>query len=128
MPPKMPPPEEPGLLGDIDFEQLKEEDVVYYPTKDRIIVRPAVKQTNILLPGGKQMLDNPIAEVLAVGPGTPTITGEVVPLPLKAGDRVLVAFGQGISAMPLKIGGKVAFIMSFHDVLAVVVDKPKAEA
>ena len=122
------PPDDPNMLGDIDFEQLKEEDVVYLPTKDRIIVRPVIKKTNLIIPGNKQILDNPIAEVLAVGPGTSTITGEKVPIPLNVGDKVLVAFGAGIVAFPLKIDGKVAFIMSFHDVLSVVVDKPKAEA
>ena len=126
--PKKVPPDDPNMLGDIDFEQLKDEDVIYFPTKDRIIVRPIIKKTSILLPGGKQILDNPIAEVLAVGPGTNTITGEIVPIPLKVGDKVLVAFGQGIVALPLKIDGKIAFIMSFHDVLSVVVDKTKAEA
>ena len=126
--PKTVPPDDPNMLGDIDFEQLKEEDVVYLPTKDRIIVRPVIKKTNLIIPGNKQILDNPIAEVLAVGPGTNTITGETVPIPLKVGDKVLVAFGAGIVAFPLKIDGQVAFIMSFHDVLSVVVDKPKAEA
>ena len=122
------PPDDPNMLGDIDFEQLKEEDVVYLPTKDRIIVRPVIKKTNLIIPGNKQILDNPIAEVLAVGPGTNTITGEIVPIPLKVGDKVLIAFGQGIVGLPLKIDGKIAFLMSFHDVLSVVVDKPKAEA
>ena len=121
-------PPQPESVSDFDFENIKEEkDIFYEPTKDRILVRPVMKESNIVLPGGKQMLDNPIAKVLAVGPGTTTIAGEKIPLAMKVGDRVLVGGGL-MQMMPLKVDGKPAFLMSANDILAIIREKPEAKA
>ena len=112
---------------DFDFDSLKEEPVTYAPTKDRLIVKPSIKKSNIILKG-KPMFDNPIVEVLAKGEGTRTITGELVPIPCEVGDRLLIAYVQGMAMMPLKIDGEMAFLMGWNDVLAVCEPKPEAES
>ena len=122
------PPSEPESVSDFNFDNIQEEkDIFYEPTKDRILVRPTMRESNIVLPGNKQMLDNPIAKVLAVGPGTTTIAGETVPLAMKVGDRVLVGGGL-MQMMPLKVDGKPAFLMSANDILAIIRDKGEAKA
>ena len=56
-------------------------------------------------------------EVVAVGPGARDESGKVVPLELKAGDRVL--FGKW-SGTEVKIDGQDLLIMKETDVLGVV--------
>ncbi|MEE8099690.1 MAG: co-chaperone GroES, partial [Hyphomicrobium sp.] len=56
-------------------------------------------------------------EVVAVGPGARDETGKVVPLDLKAGDRVL--FGKW-SGTEVTIDGKELLIMKESDILGVL--------
>ena len=59
---------------------------------DAVIVKPIeIEETtygNIIVPDlGKEK--NETAEVISVGPGKPTITGEFIPTQLKVGDKVV---------------------------------------
>jgi len=56
-------------------------------------------------------------EVVAAGPGARDENGQLVPLDLKAGDRIL--FGKW-SGTEVKIGGEELLIMKESDVLGVV--------
>ena len=56
-------------------------------------------------------------EVIAVGPGTRDESGKLVPLELKAGDRVL--FGKW-SGTEVKIDGEDLLIMKESDVMGVI--------
>jgi chaperonin GroES len=56
-------------------------------------------------------------EVIAVGPGAPDESGKLVPLDVKAGDRVL--FGKW-SGTEVKIEGEDPLIMKESDVMGVI--------
>ena len=56
-------------------------------------------------------------EIVAVGPGARNEAGEIVPLDVKAGDRVL--FGKW-SGTEVKIDGKELLIMKESDVMGVL--------
>lgn len=69
---------------------------------DAVIVKPIeIEETtygNIIVPDvGKEK--NEIAEVIAVGPGKPTITGEFIPTQLKVGDKVVLPT-MGFTKLP----------------------------
>jgi chaperonin GroES len=90
------------------------------PLHDRLIVRPAapevVTKGGIILPDTAK--DKPQqGEVVAVGTGTKTEDGKVVPLDVKAGDRIL--FGKW-SGTEVKLDGKDLIIMKESDILGVV--------
>ena len=64
-------------------------------------------------------------EVIAVGPGARGETGKIVPLDVKAGDRVL--FGKW-SGTEVKIDGEDLLIMKESDALGVLEGKPSVRA
>lgn len=69
---------------------------------DAVIVKPIeIEETtygNIIVPDlGKET--NQTGEVIAIGPGKPTITGEIIPTQLKVGDTVVLPT-MGFTKLP----------------------------
>ena len=64
-------------------------------------------------------------EILAVGPGTRDDKGQLVPLDLKVGDRVL--FGKW-SGTEVKIDGQDLLIMKESDIMGIIEGAPLAKA
>jgi chaperonin GroES len=100
---------------------LKKEHVMHFrPLHDRVVVRriDADEKTagGIIIPDTAKEKPQE-GEVVAVGPGGRNEKGELVPLELKAGDRVL--FGKW-SGTEVKIDGEDLLIMKESDILGVV--------
>ncbi|MEY1662565.1 co-chaperone GroES [Isoalcanivorax beigongshangi] len=90
------------------------------PLHDRIVVRRAEEETKsaggIVLPGSAA--EKPArGEVIAVGKGKITDSGDVRPMDVKAGDQVI--FGQ-YAGNTVKIDGEELLVMSESEVLAVI--------
>lgn len=90
------------------------------PLHDRVVVRRVEEETKtaggILLPGSAAEKPSQ-GEVLAVGKGQVTDAGDVRPLDLKVGDKVL--FGQ-YAGSTVKVDGEELLIMKESDVFAVI--------
>ena len=90
------------------------------PLHDRVVVRRQEEETKsaggIVLPGSATEKPSQ-GEVLAVGTGKVTENGEVRPLDVKAGDKVL--FGQ-YSGSTVKIDGEELLIMSESEIFGVL--------
>jgi chaperonin GroES len=92
----------------------------FRPLHDRVVVRriDADEKTvgGILIPDTAK--EKPMeGEVVAVGPGARDENGQLVPLDVRAGDRIL--FGKW-SGTEVKIDGEELLIMKESDVLGVV--------
>jgi chaperonin GroES len=90
------------------------------PLRDRVIVRRMEEERTS--PGGIVLPDaateKPIqGEILAVGNGKITENGEVLPLDVKVGDKVL--FGK-YSGTEVKVGGEELLVMREEDIMGVV--------
>jgi chaperonin GroES len=95
----------------------------FRPLHDRVVVRriDADEKTagGIIIPDTAK--EKPMeGEVVAVGPGARDEKSQLVPLDLKAGDRIL--FGKW-SGTEVKIDGEELLIMKESDVLGVVGEK-----
>jgi chaperonin GroES len=92
----------------------------FRPLHDRVLVRriDADEKTagGIIIPDTAKEKPQE-GEVVAVGPGGRNEKGELVPLELKAGDRVL--FGKW-SGTEVKIDGEDLLIMKESDILGVI--------
>jgi chaperonin GroES len=92
----------------------------FRPLHDRVLVRriDADEKTagGIIIPDTAKEKPQE-GEVVAVGPGDRNEKGELVPLELKAGDRVL--FGKW-SGTEVKIDGEDLLIMKESDILGVI--------
>jgi chaperonin GroES len=92
----------------------------FRPLHDRVLIRrvdPEGKTTGgIIIPDTAQ--EKPMeGEVVAVGPGARDEKGAVVPLDVKAGDRIL--FGKW-SGSEIKLDGKDLLIMNETDIMGVI--------
>ena len=90
------------------------------PLHDRVVVKRMEEETTS--PGGIVIPDTatekPVrGEVIAVGNGKILENGEIRPLDLKAGDRVL--FGK-YSGTEVKVEGEELLVMREDDVMAVI--------
>jgi chaperonin GroES len=96
----------------------------FRPLHDRVVVRriDAEEKTKggIIIPETAKEKPQE-GEVVAVGPGARDEAGKLVPLDVKAGDRVL--FGKW-SGTEVKIDGQDLLIMKESDILGVVVVTP----
>lgn len=92
----------------------------FRPLHDRVLVRRITAQEKtaggIIIPDTAQEKPQE-GEVLAVGAGTINDKGEVRPLDVKAGDRIL--FGKW-SGTEVKIDGEELLIMKESDVMGIV--------
>lgn len=90
------------------------------PLHDRVVVRRVEEETKtaggIVLPGSAAEKPSQ-GEVIAVGPGRVTENGEVRPLDVKAGDKVI--FGQ-YAGSTVKIDGKELLIMAESEIFGVL--------
>ena len=92
----------------------------FRPLHDRIVVRrvDAEEKTKggIIIPDTAKEKPQE-GEVIAVGPGARDESGKLVPLDLKAGDRIL--FGKW-SGTDIKLDGEDLLIMKESDVMGVI--------
>lgn len=90
------------------------------PIRDRILVKPieadTVTASGIVIPDNAQ--EKPMqGEVLGVGTGKVTDDGNIVPMTVKIGDKIL--YGK-YSGQTVKIENKDHIILKEDDVLAIV--------
>jgi chaperonin GroES len=90
------------------------------PLHDRVVIRRTEEERKS--PGGIVIPDNaqekPIqGEVIAVGHGKPLDNGQIRPMDVKVGDRVL--FGK-YSGSEVKIDGQEVLVMREEDIMAVL--------
>ena len=90
------------------------------PLADRVIVEQAAAETTtasgIIIPDNAQ--EKPVQGVVtAVGTGKVSDSGDLRPLQVKEGDRVL--FGK-YSGTEIKIGYETLLILSENDILAII--------
>jgi chaperonin GroES len=100
----------------------------FRPLHDRVVVRRVEEDTRT--PGGIIIPDTAKekpqqGEVVAVGPGARDERGQVVPLEVKPGDRVL--FGKW-SGTEVKIDGEELLIMKESDILGVLENRANVKA
>jgi chaperonin GroES len=100
----------------------------FRPLHDRVVVRRVEEDTKtaggIIIP--ETAKEKPIqGEVIAVGPGARDEAGNLVPIDLKVGDRVL--FGKW-SGTEVKIDGEDVLIMKESDVFGVIEGKGNVRA
>jgi len=92
----------------------------FRPLHDRVMIRridPTAKTTGgIIIPDTAQ--EKPMeGEVVAAGPGARNENGALVPLSVKAGDRIL--FGKW-SGTEIKLDGEDLLIMTESDIMGVI--------
>ena len=92
----------------------------FRPLHDRVVVKRVEQEEKtkggIIIPDTAKEKPQE-GEVIAVGPGARNEKGEIVPLDVKAGDRVL--FGKW-SGTEVKIDGEELLIMKESDLLGVI--------
>ncbi len=90
------------------------------PLHDRVVVKRVAEETvtagGIVLPGSAAEKPSQ-GEVIAVGNGKPLDNGQVRPLELKVGDKVL--FGK-YSGSEVKIDGEELVVMREDDIMGVL--------
>ncbi|MDQ4027366.1 MAG: co-chaperone GroES [Actinomycetota bacterium] len=90
------------------------------PLEDRILVRPEEGEettaSGIVIPDTAKEKPQE-GTVLAIGPGKRSDSGELIPMDVKEGDRVIYSKYGGTE---IKIEGEELLILSARDVLAVV--------
>jgi chaperonin GroES len=98
----------------------EENEMTFRPLHDRILVRriEAEEKTagGIIIPDTAKEKPSE-GEVIAVGPGARDEAGKLVPLDVKAGDRIL--FGKW-SGTEIKLNGEDLLIMKESDVMGVI--------
>jgi chaperonin GroES len=92
----------------------------FRPLHDRVMIRRVDAQGKttggIIIPDTAQ--EKPVeGEIVAVGPGARDDKGTVVPLEVKAGDRIL--FGKW-SGSEIKLDGEDLLIMSESDIMGII--------
>jgi chaperonin GroES len=96
----------------------------FCPLHDRVVVRRVRSEEKtaggIIIPDTAQEKPQE-GEIIAAGPGARDEAGKLVPLDVKAGDRIL--FGKW-SGTEVKIDGEDLLIMKESDVMGVVEGKP----
>jgi chaperonin GroES len=108
------------------FIEGKRKHMKFRPLHDRVVVRRI--ESNEKTAGGIIIPDTAKekpqeGEVIAVGPGARDESGKLVPMDLKAGDRIL--FGKW-SGTEVKLDGEDLLIMKESDVMGVIEGKPVA--
>ena len=101
--------------------------VAFRPLHDRVLIRRVEQEAKtaggIIIPDTAK--EKPMeGEVLAVGPGARDETGQLQPLDVKVGDRVL--FGKW-SGTEIKLDGEELIIMKESDIMGVL-EKKSARA
>lgn len=91
------------------------------PLHDRVVIRRSEEETKtaggIVLPGSATEKPNQ-GEVVAIGTGRVLDNGEVRPLAVKVGDKVV--FGPYSGSNTVKVEGEDLLIMGENEILAVI--------
>lgn len=92
----------------------------FRPLHDRVVVRRLTAEEKtaggIIIPDTAQ--EKPMeGEVVAVGPGARNEQGQLVPMDVKSGDKIL--FGKW-SGTEVKLGGEELLIMKESDIMGVI--------
>jgi len=99
--------------------EVAEKTVALRPLGDRVVLRPITEEdrtpAGIVLPDTAKEKPQE-GEVVAVGPGRVLDNGQLVPMQVKVGDRVLFAKYSGTE---VKINGQEYLILHEGDILAV---------
>ena len=100
----------------------------FRPLHDRVVVRRTDEETltsgGIIIPDTAK--EKPMqGEIIAAGPGGRNELGQLVPLDVRVGDRVL--FGKW-SGTEVKIDGQELLIMKESDIMGVLVGKVSVRA
>jgi len=98
--------------------------MTFRPLRDRVLVRRVEQEEmtsgGIIIPDTAK--EKPMeGEVLVVGPGGRDETGKLLPIDVKAGDRVL--FGKW-SGTEVRIDGEELLIMKESDIMGVIEEAP----
>jgi chaperonin GroES len=100
-----------------------EENMAFRPLHDRILVRRVESEEKtkggIIIPDTAQEKPSQ-GEIIAVGPGGRDESGKLIPIDIKAGDRVL--FGKW-SGTEVKIDGIEYLIMKESDIMGVLTEE-----
>ncbi|MEF3193482.1 MAG: co-chaperone GroES [Halothiobacillaceae bacterium] len=92
------------------------------PLHDRVLIKRVEEElttaSGIVLPGSAAEKPNR-GEVIAAGPGKTNDKGELRPIGVKVGDKVL--FGQ-YAGTKVKVDGEELLMMSEDDILAIIED------
>ena len=99
----------------------------FRPLHDRVVVRRIEQEEKsaggIIIPDTAK--EKPMeGEIVAAGPGARDETGKLVPLDVKAGDRIL--FGKW-SGTEVKLDGEELLIMKESDVMGIIEGQPAAK-
>jgi chaperonin GroES len=99
---------------------LRRETMKFRPLHDRVVIRrieqEAKTKGGIIIPDNAKEKPQE-GEVIAVGPGGHDEKGKLIPVEVKAGDRVL--FGKW-SGSEVKIDGEELLIMKESDIMGVI--------
>lgn len=91
------------------------------PLGDRVIIKPIAEdittKAGIVLPETVEKEKAEKGEVLAVGPGRVLDNGEVAPITVKVGDKVMF---KKYSPDEIKIDGQELLVISESDILAII--------
>jgi chaperonin GroES len=85
------------------------------PLEDRILVRPEEGEEIVIPDTAKEKPQE--GTVLAIGPGKRSEQGELIPMDVSEGDRVIYSKYGGTD---IKLDGEDLLILSSRDVLAIV--------
>ena len=100
----------------------------FRPLHDRVVIRRLNAEEKsaggIIIPDTAQ--EKPMqGEVIAVGPGARNEQGQLVPLDVRAGDRIL--FGKW-SGTEVKLEGEELLIMKESDIMGIIEGQPASAA
>lgn len=91
------------------------------PLGDRVIIKPIAEdittKSGIVLPETMEKEKAEKGEVLAVGPGRILDNGQVAPMAVKVGDKVMF---KKYSPDEIKIDGEELLVISEQDILAII--------
>ena len=99
----------------------------FRPLHDRVLIKRVAEEEKskggIIIPDTAK--EKPMeGEIVAAGPGARDETGKLVPLDVKAGDRIL--FGKW-SGTEVKLDGEELLIMKESDVMGIIEGQPAAK-
>ena len=99
----------------------------FRPLHDRVVVKRVAEEEKtkggIIIPDTAK--EKPMeGEIVSVGPGARDESGKLVPLDVKAGDRIL--FGKW-SGTEVKLDGEELLIMKESDIMGIIEGQPAAK-
>lgn len=92
------------------------------PTDDRVVIRQdapeKVTSSGFIIPDVSAEKAN-TGTVLSVGPGRKTTNGVLIPMNIKANERVMFTPGTGIK---VKVNGEELIVLKESDIIAIIED------